>query len=142
MLTYAEWASSRNLVGVDVAGNIGILGTLSSASSRSVKKDITPYRGDPLALIRAVRFVRFRYKAEAESERTHVGFIAENTPVDLSGPHHNAFNINNSLAVNMAATQALDREIRQLQAEVRTLTAEVGHYRLHTAGSHSPHTTH
>jgi hypothetical protein len=124
MVSAIEQGSSDDLAALDMAGNLGIRGALSSASSRKMKKDIVPYRDDPLAVIRSVNFVRFRYKAEPESSHPHVGFIAEDTPSDLSGVGHDSFMINNSLAVNMAATQALDREVRELREEVRELKAQ------------------
>jgi hypothetical protein len=124
MISSMEQGASEDLAAIDMAGNLGIRGALSSASSRKMKKDIVPYSDDPLAVIRSVAFVRFRYKAEPESSHTHVGFIAEDTPTDLSGAGHNSFLINNSLAVNMAATQALDREVRELREEVRQLKAQ------------------
>jgi hypothetical protein len=95
-----------------------------------MKKDIVPYREDPLVVIRSVKFVRFRYKAEPETSLSHVGFLAEDTPAELSGLRHNSFSLNNSLAINMAATQALDEQVRQLREEVKQLRVQLAASRL------------
>jgi len=138
MVSALEHGSSQDLAALDIAGNLGIRGALSSASTRKMKKDISPYLDDPLALIRSVSFVRFRYKSEPETSHRHIGFIAEDTPADLSGAKHNSFMINNSLAVNMAATQELDREVRALRAEVRRLRDEEASIRSESqASAHS-----
>jgi hypothetical protein len=59
-----------------------------------------------------------------------VGFLAEDTPAELSGLRHNSFSLNNSLAINMAATQALDEQVRQLREEVKQLRVQLAASRL------------
>lgn len=108
---------------IDFNGNVGIRGTLSSPSTKRAKKDIAPLKVDPLALLRGVRFVTYRYKWEPERGEVHYGFIAEDTPAQFSGSEHNSFEVNNSLAINMAATKELDQRIRDLEREVNTLKA-------------------
>jgi hypothetical protein len=78
------------LLAVDTGGNLGIAGTLSTGSLRSLKQGIAPISKDPLALIEATNWVEFNYIAEegAELERKHLGFIAEDTDPYLSGPDH------------------------------------------------------
>ena len=115
-----------NELTVDFNGDLGVRGTVSSRSTLRAKKDIAPY--DParaLELLRSVHVVSYRYKDEAAGEPPHVGFIAERTSSQLSGAHHDQFNLNNSIGVTMAAEKALDAQVRELQAEIRSLKAQV-----------------
>lgn len=115
-----------NQITVDFEGNLGVRGTVSSRSTLRSKKDVAPYRPvAALELLRGVGIVSYRYKNESSEQPAHVGFIAERTPSQLSGPRHDSFNLNNSIGVTMAAEQALDAQVRELQAEVRELKEQV-----------------
>jgi hypothetical protein len=105
----------------DLDGNLGIRGTLFSRSSRAEKFDIVPYRSDAVALIDRVAMVSYHYRNESSHAPKHVGFIAEDAPAEFVGPTRKSFNINNSLAVTMAATQELDHRIEHLEREVAEL---------------------
>lgn len=110
---------------VGLAGSLAIRGNLTTVSTRTQKKDIEPFTDDPVALLRPVRIVTYRYKNEDESVAPHIGFIAEDTPSELSGPQHNQFSINNSLAVSIAAEQKLDEKVERLESEVQQLQSEI-----------------
>lgn len=132
-LTITVWHGTQpsDLFALDANGNVGLAGSLairgniSTVSTRTQKKDIAPFDEDPLQLLRQVRIVTYRYKNENESAAPHIGFIAEDTPSELSGPEHNEFSINNSLAVSIAAQQTLDLKVEQLQKQVEELQAEI-----------------
>ncbi len=110
---------------VDLAGNVGIRGTLFSRSSRKEKKDIHPYRDDALQLLDQVRMVSYRYTNESNSVHPHVGFIAEEAPVEFSGPKRTSLDINNSLAIDMAATKQLNSKVHTMQRQIAELQREI-----------------
>jgi len=110
---------------LDMNGNLGLRGNLFSRSSRSDKKKILPYRGDALGLLRAVRVVTYLYKNEGASSSRHIGFIAEDAPVDLTGPYRTSINLNNSVAVTIAATQELENQVLVMRTEIAALKREL-----------------
>jgi hypothetical protein len=110
---------------IDVNGNVGIRGSLSSLSSRTQKYDIFPYKENALNLLRNVNLVTYRYRGETNADTKHVGFIAEETPSTLSGIRRTSINLDNSIAVTMAATKQLDGENRRMQARIDALEREV-----------------
>lgn len=124
-------SQSIDQLAIDFNGNVGIRGTLSSPSTVKAKKDIAALRLDPLALLRKVRFISYRYRWEHEGEDLHYGFLAESTPVAFSGHKHDSFELNNSLALDMAATQQLDVRVRALEREIEELKREIAHERAH-----------
>jgi uncharacterized small protein (DUF1192 family) len=114
-----------NALTLDANGNLGIRGSLSSVSLRSAKYDIEPYRGDALSLLRGVHLVTYRYRGETDQDLRHIGFIAEDAPTALSGVRHDEMNLNNSIAVEMAATKEMDQRIARMQAQIDALEQEV-----------------
>ncbi len=114
-----------NELTLDINGNLGIRGIVASRSSRAEKKDIQVYRDDALDLLSRVRIVSYRYRNEGESVSPHIGFIAEDAPAQFTGPEHTSFNLNNSLSINMAATQELGAKVATLEREVTLLRAEI-----------------
>jgi len=114
-----------NVLTIDALGNIGINGTISSRSSRAVKKDIRLYPFDALSLLRDVRLAEYHYVGESSNTPLHVGFIAEQTSSTLSGVNHDSFNLNNSVGLSMAAAEELDGEVHELRAQLAELKDEV-----------------
>jgi hypothetical protein len=110
---------------LDLDGNLGIRGTLFSRSSRYEKRDIRPYEGDAIGTLERVRMMTYHYRNEAANRPLHIGFIAEDAPDELVGPQHDSFNINNSVALNLAATQELYSEVKALRLEVDQLHKEL-----------------
>lgn len=116
---------------LDFDGNLGIRGVYRSVSTRKAKWAIEPYRGNALDLLNEVPLSTFHYRGESASEPLHIGFLAENTPTELSGIHHDSFNLNNSIGVTIAATKQMDRRVdvltlrvAQLERLVRALRSE------------------
>ncbi len=118
---------------IDGSGNVGVRGSIraqgsiSSVSSRSAKKDIRPFTEDPLALIRHTSVVTYLYKDEPPSAPLHIGFIAEDTPTELSGQGHDRYDVTNTVAVTLAAVQSLQRKTDRLDREIARLEKELGH---------------
>jgi hypothetical protein len=122
---YHANTATADLLTLDANGNVGIKGSLSSVSTRSQKVNILPYQGDPIALLDHVKIVSYRYRGEPLTHDRHIGFIAEDTPSELSGREHHSMNLNNSVAVTIAAERKLASRLSALQAEVRDLQATV-----------------
>jgi len=126
---------------VDINGNVGIRGSLSSLSSRAQKYDIFPYKENALDLLRNVNLVTYRYRGETNNDTMHVGFIAEDTPSALSGIRHDSINLDNSIAVTMSATKQLDDEVRRMQTHIDALEREIAMFRndaAHTTRQRAP----
>ncbi len=112
---------------VDTYGNMGLHGSYHSLSSRSAKKQVEPLRVDALALIDHTKVVTFRLRTEPNSMGRHIGIIADDAPEELTGDHHRSFDLNNSLAVNLAATSELHSEVRRLEQQVEELERRLSH---------------
>lgn len=128
VLTVAVFSGSApfaNEMTLDLNGNLGIRGIVASRSSRAEKKEIKKYDGDALKLLDRLQIVSYLYRNEKHSDPLHVGFIAEEAPVLFTGPQHTSFNLNNSLAINMAATQQLNAKVASLEHDVAVLQREI-----------------
>jgi hypothetical protein len=109
---------------IDINGNMGLHGSYHSLSSRRMKKDIRDLANDPVRLLEETKIVTFRYRNEPESAPAHVGIIAEDAPVPVTDPNHRSFDLNNSLAITMAATRQLSERVEVLEARLAALQAE------------------
>lgn len=119
-IMHGTYIVQNNLM-LDYDGNLGIRGVFKSVSTRNAKKDIRPYTGDALIMLRSLPISTFAYRDEPVSEPRHIGFIAENAPDVLSGRKHNSFNLNNSVGLTMAATKQLDMKVERLIHRVAKL---------------------
>jgi len=110
--------------GVSWYGNSGSwfsYGSIGSAyffgtSSREVKKNIEPFTKSGLELIKQTEIVSFKYEAETVyTDLVKIGFIAEETPEEMSSKDHDQMVINSTICVAMKAIQELDIKIKNLQ---------------------------
>jgi hypothetical protein len=85
------------------------------ASSRALKTNINPFTKSALDIIRDVTVVSFNYKTDIINK--HVGFIAEDTPEELSTRHKNVMDSNNTIGVLLKAVQELEARIKQLESK-------------------------
>ena len=85
------------------------------ASSRELKTNINPFTKSALDIIRDVTVVSFNYKTDIINK--HVGFIAEDTPEELSTRHKNVMDSNNTIGVLLKAVQELEARIKQLESK-------------------------
>jgi hypothetical protein len=92
-----------------------INGSSFNATSLRVKKtDIEAYEARALDLVDKVQVVSFKFK-EDENKVKHIGFIADDTPTELSGPNKDSMSINDCIGVLLKAVQELRSEIRDLR---------------------------
>ena len=93
----------------------GAIGASSfySTSTRDVKRDIAPFSPSALAIINDTEIVSYVYESAPDNQPT-IGFIADDTPEELSGPNHDRMDINKSIAIAMKAIQELNVKIENL----------------------------
>ena len=85
------------------------------ASSRTLKTNITPFTRSALDIIREVTVVSFNYKTDVINK--HIGFIAEDTPEELSTRNKNVMDSNNTIGVLLKAIQELESRIKTLESK-------------------------
>jgi hypothetical protein len=85
------------------------------ASSRTLKTNITPFTRSALDIIREVTVVSFNYKTDVINK--HIGFIAEDTPEELSTRNKNVMDSNNTIGVLLKAIQELESKVKELEAK-------------------------
>jgi hypothetical protein len=85
-------------------------------STREVKKNIEPFAKSGLDLIKQTDIVSYKYEGELHyTDLVKIGFIAENTPTEMSSSDHDEMVINSTICVAMKAIQELDEKIKNLQ---------------------------
>lgn len=94
------------------SGNITTLttNTVNTTSSREKKKDIKLYDGDALDLINKTKIVEYVYKDDTEGVK-HIGFIAEDTPSEMSGVKKDTMVLSDTIGVILKAIQELNEKI-------------------------------
>ena len=85
------------------------------ASSRTLKTNISPFTRSALDIIREVSVVSFNYKTDVINK--HIGFIAEDTPEELSTRNKNVMDSNNTIGVLLKAIQELEDRIKTLESK-------------------------
>ena len=84
-------------------------------STREVKKNIEPFTKSGLDLINQTEIVSYKYEQEVNYDITKIGFIAEDTPIEMSSSDHDEMVIPSTICVAMKAIQELDEKIKNLQ---------------------------
>lgn len=128
--SYGVRCGSNYILTQDLAGDMGIPGTLHQASSRKSKRAIGPLQFDPLDAITKTAWVQYCYKQDAHCNpwtpgSQNVGYIGEDTTPYLSGPHHNSVAPATLAAVDGAAIQELARQVKELEQENLELRTRV-----------------
>ena len=113
--------SSHVITGsVYITGSLGVTGNVSGSafyqvSSRTLKTNIEPFTLSGIDLINSVRIVEFNYLNDLDNK--HIGFIAEDTPSELSTINKNVMDTNSTVGVLIKAVQELSAEIKKLKGE-------------------------
>jgi len=97
-----------------VSGNTIYADAFYQNSSRSLKTNITPFDADAIALLKRVSVVTFYYNNDTFTP--HIGFIAEDTPVELSGVNQNMMDVPSVVGTLIKAVQELQAQIDELKA--------------------------
>ena len=85
-------------------------------STQEVKKNIQPFTKSALEIVKQTDIVSFKYDLDdfEISEIPKIGFIANDTPQELSGPNQDMMEINSTIAIAIKAIQELDEKIINL----------------------------
>jgi hypothetical protein len=98
------------------ASNAGLGGAyFFNSSTRSMKKDIEPFTKDATEIIKSTEIVTWDFESGEHTQIEHIGFIAEDTPEELSTPSHDVMDITNTVGVVLKAIQEIDDRITALQ---------------------------
>lgn len=84
---------------------------MSTTSALKRKKNIKPFSGDALNILRSTDIVEYNYKNEKDTEQPHIGFIADWTDKTLSGSNQDQMRVNDSVGVLMQAVKELDYQL-------------------------------
>jgi hypothetical protein len=87
-------------------------------STRDVKNNIEPYTGSGLDLVNATEIVRFKYDINDLEDDPKVGFIAEDAPVEFTGPDRDKMILPTTAGIVMKALQELDAKLKVLEGNV------------------------
>jgi hypothetical protein len=85
-------------------------------SSRTFKSDITNFDKDALEILNATQVVNFFYTND--NLTPHIGFIAEDTPKELSGIFQSTMDVPSTVGVLIKAVQQLDARVKELEAKL------------------------
>jgi hypothetical protein len=85
-------------------------------STREVKKNIQPFTKSAIDIIKQTEIISFKYDLDdlEQSEIPKIGFIADDTPTELTGSNHDMMEINSTIAIAIKAVQELDEKIINL----------------------------
>jgi hypothetical protein len=84
-------------------------------STKDAKTNIQPYTGNGLDLVNATEIVRFKFDIDGLEDQSKVGFIAEDAPIEFSGPDHDKMILPTTAAIIMKALQELDAKLKVLE---------------------------
>jgi len=84
-------------------------------STRDVKTNIQPYTGSGLDIVNATEIVRFKFDIDGLEDESKVGFIAEDAPIELTGPDRDKMILPTTAGIIMKALQELDTKLRILE---------------------------
>jgi len=84
-------------------------------STRDVKTNIQSYTGSGLDIVNATEIVRFKFDIDGLEDEAKVGFIAEDAPIELTGPDRDKMILPTTAGIIMKALQELDTKLRILE---------------------------
>lgn len=89
-------------------------GSFDITSSREKKEAIENYLNSGLEIIDSLQIVTFKYKSD-EDERTHIGIIAEDSPMEILANDGKALSLADSVGVLFKAVQELSTKVKDLE---------------------------
>jgi hypothetical protein len=106
------WIGDSNWYTYGAVGAAFFYGT----STQEVKKNIEPFTKSAIDIVKQTDIVSFKYDLDdfEISEIPKIGFIANDTPQELSGPNQDMMEINSTIAIAIKAVQELDEKIINL----------------------------
>lgn len=92
----------------NIAGNVITACCFATTSSIKHKDRISPFNACALCILNNTKIVNYNYKTEPSNAFGHVGFIAENTPMVLSGENQDQMRMGDTIGVLIKAVQELE----------------------------------
>lgn len=86
-------------------------------SSRTFKTNIEPFNISGIDLLNDVNIVTFNYLNDLDNQ--HIGFIAEDTPTELSTKNQNVMDTNSTIGVLIKAVQELTNKVKELESKIK-----------------------
>ena len=86
-------------------------------SSRTFKTNIEPLNISGIDLLNDVNIVTFNYLNDLDNQ--HIGFIAEDTPKELSTKNQNVMDTNSAVGVLIKAVQELTNKVKELESKIK-----------------------
>jgi len=107
------WAATAVFISGGSAWNQLNASSFYQTSSRKFKTNIENYNGDAIDIFNRTTVVSFAYKDDPEV--IHYGFIAEDTPVELSTIEQNRMDTNSAIGLLIKAVQQLEARVKKLE---------------------------
>lgn len=112
----------RTTKNVEVGGDLTVTGDTTSnafyqSSSRTLKTNIEQLEISGLDLLNQVNVVKFNYLNDLENKR--IGFIAEDTPIELSTKEQNVMDTNSTIGILIKAVQELSDKVKELESKLK-----------------------
>ncbi|MGL5939836.1 MAG: tail fiber domain-containing protein [Waterburya sp.] len=109
-----------------VSGNLKVTGTLTQASSITLKENVAELSGqEAMATLQGLNAVKYNYKADEQKEQ-RIGFIAEEVPDLVANSERDRLSPMDLIAVLTKAVQEQQRKITELASEMNTLKQKNG----------------
>jgi hypothetical protein len=105
-----------------ITGSLSVSGSVNAQSfyqdsSRTLKTNIIPFETSAINLLDNVNVVEFNYLNDLNNK--HIGFIAEDTPIELSTTRQNVMDTNSSVGVLIKAVQELTTRVKELESKLK-----------------------
>jgi len=105
-----------------ITGSLSVSGSVNAQSfyqdsSRTLKTNITPFETSAISLLDSVDVVEFNYLNDLTNK--HIGFIAEDTPVELSTTRQNVMDTNSTVGFLIKAVQELTAKVKELEEKFK-----------------------
>ena len=112
----------RTTKNAEIGGTLTVTGNTTSnafyqSSSRTLKTNIEKLEISGLDLLNQVNIVKFNYLNDLENKR--IGFIAEDTPIELSTKEQNVMDTNSTIGILMKAVQELSDKVKELESKLK-----------------------
>ena len=105
-----------------LTGSLSVSGSVNAQSfyqnsSRTLKTNIISFEKSAINLLDNINVVEFNYLNDLTNK--HIGFIAEDTPVELSTLNQNVMDTNSTVGVLITAIQELTQKVNELETKLK-----------------------
>lgn len=97
-----------------VSGNTIYADSFYQNSLRALKDNIEKFEKSAIDIIKQVEIVSFTYKHDEENTN-HIGFIADDTPIELSTKNKNTMDTNSAIGILLKAVQEIIAQLDEIK---------------------------